>query len=185
MNPDLLPHLATNEKIRLIVDSADEPVFGYLIGLSDDLALLHTFADFDPDGYLIVRTDDVEEVRRSEHEAFWDKMLAAENALSGLIRPPEIDLGSVRAAVASVAAQYPHMIIETEDTDEQGEEWRNFHLGVLLEAHDDFAEFHGYNGLGVWAEKPVLLWYSDITLIRFDTRYANAFWRHVPPRPPE
>ena len=81
--PDLLPHLATNQKVRLTVESADEPVCGYLIGLSDDLALLHTFADFDPDGYTIVRTDDAEEVRRSEHEAFWDTMLAAANALTG------------------------------------------------------------------------------------------------------
>lgn len=183
MHPDLLPHLATNQKIRVTTVESDESISGYLLALSDELALLHTFADFDPDGYTIIRTDDVDEVRRSEHEAHWDKMLAAENALTGLIRPPEIDIRTMRDAVVGVGGLNLHTIIETEDTDEQGEEWKTFHLGVLVEAHDDFAEFHGYNGLGVWSEKPSLIWYSDITCVKFDTRYANAFSRHVPARP--
>lgn len=201
MHPDLLPHLATNQAIRVTTHDDDEPVFGYLLALSDDLALFHTFADFDPDGYTIIRTEEVDEVRRSEHEELWDRMLAAENALSGLIRPPEIDIDSMHDAIVSIAALNLHTIIETDDPDDEDEDepyenneandeedddsgsTQTFFLGVIVEAHDDFAEFHGYNGLGVWSEKPHIIWYSDITRIKFDTRYANTFARHVSPRP--
>lgn len=184
MHPDLLPHLATNQKIRVSTDISDDPVFGYLLSLSDDLALFHAFADFDPDGYIIIRTADVDEVRRSEHEAFWDQMLAAEKLLSGLIRPPEINIDSIRSAINSVASLYPQMIILSERTDEEGDLWEVFNIGSVVEIHEDLLEFRTYDSLGVWEEKPRTIWYSDITTIKFDTRYANIFWRHIQPRPP-
>jgi hypothetical protein len=118
--------------------------------------------------------EDVEEVRRSESEAFWDRMLAAENALGGLIRPPEINIDSVRDAIISIASRYPHMLIHSVTTDAEGE-WEVFNLGVLVEAHDDLVEFHTYDGIGRWEDAPRTIWYSSITRFQFDTRYANAF----------
>ncbi len=182
MHPDLLPHLATNQKIRVATDGSDEPFSGYLLGLSDNLALLHTFTDFDPDGYTILRTDDIEEVRRSDTEAFWDKMLAAENLLSGLIRPPEINIDSMRDAIVSIASMYPQMLIHSITADAEGE-WETFNLGVLVEAHDDLIEFHTYDALGEWEDKRRTIWYSNIYRVQFDTRYANTYWRHIQPRP--
>lgn len=184
MHPDLLPHLATNQTIRVTSDFSDHPVSGYLLSLSDELALFHAFADFDPDGYIILRTDDVDEVRRSEFEVFWDEMLAAEQALRGLVRPPEINLDSMRDAVVSVSELGLHMIIETEGTAEESDEVeKTFFLGEVVEAHEDFVEFHGYDGLGMWTPQPDIIWYSEIICIKFDTRYANTFSRYVPSRP--
>lgn len=188
MHPDLRPHLNTNSLIRVTMNGSDTAVLGFLLGLSDKLALFHTFNDFDPDGFVIIRTQDIESVQRTEFETHWQTLLERENALGALSNPPQINLKSIPDALKSVAALYPHMMVESEEFEGEEEEdadetWLTFHLGVLVGTHDGFAEIHGYDSLGVWGQKPTVVWYTQITAIKFDSRYANTFWKHVPPRP--
>jgi len=185
--PDLRPHLNTNQLIRVTMNGSDTAILGFLLGLSNKLAMFHTVDDFDPDGFVIVRTEDIESVQRTEFETHWQTLLEREGALAGLNNPPKINLATLPDALKSVAAQYPHMIVESEEFEGEGEDedetWITFHLGVLLGTHDGFAELHGYDSLGVWAEKPSIVWYTQITAVKFDSRYANTFWKHIPARP--
>jgi len=69
MYAQLLEHLATNQIVSITRGVEDHPTWpGYLLGLSKELALFHLFHDFHPDGYQILRVNQVDEVTRDESE---------------------------------------------------------------------------------------------------------------------
>jgi len=109
-------------------------------------------------------------------------MLSSEGLLDGLKAPPEIDLTSIPAAIRSIAALYPQMIIECESVDDD-EEGTDFHLGTPIQATDEVVEFDHYDALGVWTDQPSIIWTNDITRIQFDTPYANTYAKYTKPRP--
>lgn len=152
------------------------------MGLSEKLVYVHLFHDFFPDGYHILRVEDIEELERSESEQNWDRMLAGESLLDGLRSPPEIELTSMPDAIRSIAERYPQMIIECEAADEDTE-GTDFYLGTLIRATEEVIEFEHYDALGVWAEQPATIWANEITRVQFDTPYANTFAKYAQPRP--
>ncbi|MEL6344401.1 MAG: hypothetical protein AAFV53_14885, partial [Myxococcota bacterium] len=60
----LRAHLHRRAKILMArTRPANPSLNGYVVGLSEALVMVHAFHDFLPDGYSVVRTDDVADVR--------------------------------------------------------------------------------------------------------------------------
>jgi hypothetical protein len=185
---DLLgSHLGTGKKIRITRRQPSEPrLNGYLLGLSSELGLMHTFDDFEPDGYTVFRSADVLGVRCGPYEQWWDHMFLSERLLAGLNMPHRIELSNMRSAILSIAAHYDQMIIECEDPDEDVED---FYIGVVLKVGIRFLQFRHYDGLGYWAQKASSIPLDEITKVQFDTPYIRIFSKYTregtPPHFPE
>jgi len=174
----LAKHVNSRKNIQVDRDLFEESsVSGYLIAMSDDLALLHTFDDFEPDGYMIIRTDDVEDVTRGKHERHWDRMLGGEGLLSGLDPEFSIDLSSMRTAIADIQRLFGKMVIQCEDRDEDDEE--TMYLASVVELTDRDAVIDELDATGHWGDEPEAIPYLDITTVEFDTPYINRFWKYA------
>ena len=183
----LAQYLGTGKLIRLTRRQPSEPrLNGYLLGLSSELALMHTFDAFEPDGYTVFRIEDVLGVRCGPHQEWFDHMLLSEGLLAGLKMPHRIELSNMRSAILSIAAHYDQMIIECEDPDEDIED---FYIGVVLKVGTRFLQFRFYDTLGYWEEEASSITLDEITQVRFDTPYIRIFSKYTregtPPDVPE
>lgn len=64
MKVNLRKHVGTRRMIHITRRTPCDPtVDGYLLGLSETLALMHVFREFTPDGYCVLRVKDILQVR--------------------------------------------------------------------------------------------------------------------------
>ncbi len=176
----LAPHLNTRAKIRVTRNRPSNPLLnGYLLGLSDQLALVHAFDDFEPDGYTIVRTVDVVDVRCGPYERHWDRMLAGEGLLAGLDEAPALPLADMRATLRAIQRRALPLIVECEAEDSTLED---FYIGAIVEVGETTLRFDHFDGLGVWTLEPDSIELAEITTLQLATPYMQRFWRYLAPR---
>lgn len=182
MREQLVQHVGSGGTVHLTMQTPCEPTLnGYLLDMSETLVLMHSFDDFDPDGYTVIRIEDVTDLRRSPFEEWWDHMVAAEGLLGGLENPPRVDLTDMRSAIESIAAQYDQMIVECEEADDE-----RFYIGKLVEAGDEEISFRSYDALGYWDKEPEAIRIDEITKLQCDTPYIRIFSKYTREgRPPD
>jgi hypothetical protein len=173
----LAQYLGTGKFIRVTRRQPSEPKLnGYLLGLSSELALMHTFDAFEPDGYTLFRIEDVLGVRCGPHQQWFDHMLLSEGLLAGLNMSHRIELSNMRSAILSIAAHYDQMIIACEDPDEDIED---FYIGVVLKVGVRFLQFRYYDTLGYWEEEASSIALDEITKVQFDAPYIRIFSKYT------
>lgn len=153
---------------------------GYVISCSESLCMLHAFHDFAPDGYAVIRLNDVTQVRCGDREKQWDHMLAEEGLLEGLRNPPSIDLTSMQKVVASAHQHLGRMILECED---QEEPIQDFYIGKAIDLTEHAVLFHDFDAMGQWNSAASEVEYREITMVELETPYIQIFWRHLSSRP--
>ncbi len=175
----LAKHVGSRKNVQIDRDLEQDPsVSGYVLAVGDELALLHTFDDFEPDGYMLIRMDDVEDVVRGDEEKHWDTMLEGEGLLGGLDTDFEIDLCSWEAAIADVHERFGPMIVECEDRDEDEDEETSY-VGRVSEITDRSVVLETVDGTGRWDDEPEEIPFMDITAVQFGTPYLERFWKYV------
>lgn len=172
----LTAHAGTRRKVRIERNRPSNRLLnGYVIDCQNGLALVHPFDDFEPDGYAIIREQDIVSVRQSEHEAFWDGMLEAEGLLGGLEDPPKLDLSSIQMAIGDAASRYPFVAIECEDEDEP---IQDFYFAKPMYITETHVHLRCVDGLGQW-EEPDVVPLEDITFVGMDSPYLTRFANYV------
>ena len=139
---------------------------------SDELLLIHVFYDFYPDGYRILRLEDVYEVIREGSEAFFEQVIRAEGVYDRLKTPPLIDLGSWQGALASLRGRYDYCIIECDEQDD-------FLIGKIVELGEWDFTFWYFDATGKWDDEMDVVDYDDLTAISFDDNYTNTIVKYI------
>lgn len=174
---DLSGHVGTRQKVRIERNRPPQRLLnGYVLAVWNGLVLLHQFHDFEPDGYTLIREQDVVGVRSNEYERLWDRMLAGEGRLEGLDADLAIDLSNMQTAIRSAAAQFRFLIIQCED---EHEDIQDFYLGELVDIADDMIQLHCVSALAQWVEKIETIPVADITCVQFDTPYIRHFTKYI------
>ncbi|MCA9262015.1 MAG: hypothetical protein KDA61_22510 [Planctomycetales bacterium] len=177
MNEQLQQYVASKENVRVERRFASDPrLNGFLVAVSPELAVMHCFHDFMPDGFSVIRLEDVVNVRSGKYERHWKRMLQQEGLLSALEAIPVVDLSSMRSAIDSIASQYKGLIIECED--DEGDDI-DFYIGAVLSSSDSQISIHAFDALGVWDSQPSEVPVEEISLVQFDTPYLNTFWKYL------
>jgi len=176
----------TGKKVRLIRRQPSEPrLNGYILSVSEKLLLMHSFDDFEPDGYTICRIQDIVKLRHGPYEEWFDHILRSESLVEGLKLRHKIDLTSWTTAIRSVARHYKQMIVECEDAQED----EDFYIGELVELRSRSIRFRDYDALGYWSPMPKSITIAEITKIQFDTPYIRIFSKYTregtPPEMPD
>ncbi|MDX2200453.1 MAG: hypothetical protein SF069_15975 [Phycisphaerae bacterium] len=174
---DLSGHVGTRQKVRIERNRPPQRLLnGYVLAVWNGLVLMHQFHDFEPDGYTLIREQDVVGVRSNEYERLWDRMLAGEGRLEGLDADLAIDLSNMQTAIRSAAAQFRFLIIQCED---QHEDIQDFYLGELLEVEGDVVRLRSLNALARWDEQVAEIPVAEITNVQFDTPYIRHFTKYI------
>lgn len=178
----LRSYVGTRQKLRVDTQcSCQERLNGYLLGLSDELGLMHCFNDFMPDGYIVFRLAYVDTLRSNKYERFWDRMLAAEGLLSGVDVKLEIDLTSFGSAIHSISNRFETMIIESQSP---GEESQDFYIGQVVSLKKNKVVFDHFDALGRWESEPSVIPLREISFVQFATPYIEIFGKYLNgPRP--
>ena len=187
MNDRLAEYVGTPKGVRITRRfPGDRYLRGYVLGLSEELVLMHVFHDFEPDGYTICRVEDITQVRHCPYEEWFDHMLRSEGLLGGLKLPSTIDLADMHHAILSISRSYDQMIIECEDPIQKEED---FYIGTLASASKRILRFLDYDALGFWAVKAKSIEVANVTKVQFDAPYIRVFSKYVrkgrPPKFPE
>ncbi|MDR2909385.1 MAG: hypothetical protein LBU86_05845 [Oscillospiraceae bacterium] len=141
---------------------------------SEELLLVHVFYEFRPDGYRIVRLEDIGEILRDEVEEFFERIIAAEGVYTSLKAPPETDLSSWSRALSSIKGRYECCILECEDEED------DFLVGRLMELSDWDFTFWYFDATGRWDDELYTIDYDDLTAASFDDNYTNTIIKYIP-----
>ena len=142
------------------------------IARSEELLLVHVFYDFFPDGYRIVRIQDIYDVIRDSSEQFFERVITAEGITAKLKSPGEIDLSGWGAALSSLRARYEFCTIECEAEDD-------FLIGKIVELGEWELTFHYFDATGKWDDEMDVVDYDDLTAVSFDDNYTNTIIKYI------
>jgi len=172
----LSQHVGSGRVVTIRTHVPLESVHGYLLALSPELALLHAFNDFEPDGYLVISVGDIAELASGDREQFWERVVTGEGLLDGLALDASIDLTSFATALVSIAKRYSDLAILTVDDD--------LFVGRLLGQDDKELQLHSVDHLGAWDGLPSRIAFDQIARIQFGTPYLRLFMKYAPAPPP-
>ncbi len=139
-----------------------------------NLLMIRFLDDFQPDGYMFLRTRDITFARSGESERFSEMILEKEGILSQLKEPSKIDLQNWGTVFKSLQALGRNIIIECEGI-EEGE----FYIGKIVEVNNKSVSLLYFNGVGEWDVEPTDILYEEITRVSFDNRYINIMSKYL------
>lgn len=148
--------------------------FGFVLGCSSELVLIHVVYDFRPDGYQILRISDISRLRHSAPDRRMRKILRAEGRLDQIDLKHPIDLRSWQSAFRSLKTLGGIIIVEGEEP-----EVDEFVIGKIVRINKKTLSMCHFDGTGRWDETRRSCPYGDITSIKFDCDYVNVFSRHL------
>ena len=157
--------------LRAEVDANE--IQAYVLGVSDQLVALQYVYDFNLDGLLVIRQQDITDVRRTETDKFQQKLLAQEGVENAVPFGLNLPLADWKSVITHLASCYPLMILESELDPDPG-----FAIGRVLAATATRVELLSFSGAGKLCQKPVRLKYANLTSLQVNTNYANFYQRH-------
>lgn len=145
-------------------------VFGFVVGSSDELVLLHSFNSeaFCLDGYDVVRQRDIRSFCFFDDPRYWRYRALRLLKIRPTPPPHDINLVSVRDLLSSVSAHYPLLSAHREMPRR-----RTTYVGPVVSMGDRSFTIEDADYFGRWTG-PRRLRYADVTRICFDGGYLGA-----------
>lgn len=173
----LRPFVDVLKKVRLTrAFPSDRLHNGFVLGVGRDLVVLQQFHDFQPEGYAVLRLNDITHIRSGRYERQWEHMLAAEGTLARVGLPYDVPLDSMALLLRGLQQIGRNIIVESEDP---VRELNDFYIGQVLGVTDESLYFANFDALGRWDKRPHTILLSEITNVQFETPYANTFSKYL------
>lgn len=154
-------------------DVAETELLCIPIARSEELLLVHVFYDFYPDGYRIIRLEDIYDVIRDGSEMFFERIIGAEGVYVNLKAPARLNLTSWKTALESLRGRYDYCILECDEEED-------FLIGRVMEIRDWELTFWYFDATGKWDDELDVVDYEDLTAISFDDNYTNTIIKYIP-----
>jgi hypothetical protein len=149
---------------------------GFILKCNDCCILLEYEDNFQMDGYKIIRTKDVTEVRYGEREAFVENILCNEGIIRGTKQPQLTNLENLKDILLQFADNKENIIIECETNENN-----NFLIGKVIMCGKNTFSFLNFDMLGYWDKKPTTVFYSKVTCITIGGRYLEIISKYIKP----
>jgi hypothetical protein len=150
---------------------------GVIFSYTSEFIFMCDFSDFNPDGFIVLRKNDISEIRRTDNEKFFDKIIREENVLRNvriLKREAPFRLGKMEQMFSQLKDLQLPVIIECLYKEEE-----SFHLGPVKKCNSDKVIIRYLSSFGVFDKEPMKIAYEDITFFRFGSPYANLFLKYA------
>lgn len=170
---ELRGHFEKRNFLSVHRERAEEnTIDGYLIGLSDELALLHELNDFRPNGLRLVRCCDITGITREGTHTFHGRLLQEQGVFDQVDFDHSFPADSLPAFLAAIPER-EILIIENELAEEP-----DFFIGRIAELADTYLHGDYFNGEGEWDDEATEIDYEDITSVQIRSGYINLYARH-------
>jgi hypothetical protein len=146
---------------------------GFILGASEELVLLQYVYDFNLDGLMVLRAEDISEIVRSKTDEFQQSLLESEGVMARIPFDTKIDLTNWHTAISDLLSRFRLLIVECELMEEP-----EFSIGEILEVRGDKVVMRTFTGAANWVEVPVDLLYEEITCCQANTNYTNFYQRY-------
>lgn len=167
-------HLKQRNLVSIRRDEIDEnSIQGFILDSSEDLIALQYVYDFNLDGLMFLRVEDITEVKSSNTSKFQNKLLKQEGLLEKVPFGTTFDLRNWRSLIAQLSAEHELMILEREIGEES-----DFFIGRVLKTTEASVQGLYFSGAANWAKKPERLKFKDITCCQVGTNYTNVYERY-------
>jgi hypothetical protein len=123
-----------------------------------------------PDGYWIVRVQDVVEVTRSDWDRVIEDVLRRESRLPNPLDAPVVRLDGWPGALAELHARGEPLALECEDDEEEG-----YYLGAIAALDDQDVTLRHITIDGRWEDGYWMVDYGGITRVVLRSRYVEVF----------
>jgi hypothetical protein len=145
----------------------------FVLDSSDELVALQYVYDFNLDGLMFLRVEDITEIRSSVTDKFQKVLLEEEGLLQRVPFEANFELCNWNSLISQLSKEHELMILERERLAESD----LFIGGILKVAKTDV---HGryFSGAANWAKEPEKLKLKDITSCQVGTNYINVYQRH-------
>lgn len=148
-------------------------MYGFLVGMSGELAVLSFVYDFMPDGYKIIRTRDVTDVMCTDAEQFFEAIVLKENEGFTPV-PAEYAIDNMAVLCKDLMERGAYVTVELEGFEE------NFlYIGKIVEVTQKALSLRIFDALGVWEKEAVCVPLEDVTCISVGNRYVNILSRYL------
>jgi hypothetical protein len=150
---------------------------GFIFAQSKTFLFMSDFADFNSDGFVIIRKKDVYEIKHSQNEVFYNKILVAEKIKTATFKREKelnIKLDSFQVLFKQLKVIQNAIIVESN----YGKKDR-FIIGKVEKVKKKTTQILYFNTIGEYDIKPTPVLYKNITFLRIDSPYAITFQRYT------
>jgi hypothetical protein len=170
--------LAEHQKQRDLVsirrDKIDEnAIQGFILDSSEELLALQYVYDFNLDGLMFLRLEDITEVKSSITNKFQKELLEKEGLLERVPFGATFALNNWRTLIPQLSDENGFLILECE-----AKEKPDFFIGVILKATKTGVDGRYFSGAANWGESTEKFKFQDITSCQVGTNYINVYQRH-------
>jgi len=132
---------------REVATDVFEDSRGYVIDFSKDFILMQNTDNFDVDGYSIFHVKSIAEVRFTNNEKYYDRIMHAEGLKNKVVREHKIDLTSWTSIFRSIKTLGLNVIIENEDPKDE-----SFDIGPIKKATKTAVYARYFDAQGSWTK---------------------------------
>lgn len=159
---------------RQVADDHTESSSGYIVAYSKDFIILQEVNDFRMLGYLVLPVTQIVEVRYNKVDKYFDKIMVWEKEADKVSLPYNIDLTDWNTIFQSIKGYELTVIIECEDPSIGA-----FIIGPIVRITKKRVHISYFDAQGYIDEDPIRVKYADISIVKFDDRYANVFGKYT------
>ena len=145
----------------------------FILDSSEELVALQYVYDFNLDGLMFLRIQDITEVKNSTTDKFQKGLLEKEGLLRQVQFGAAFELSNWASLIPQLAKEYELMILERELIEDG-----DLFIGTVLKVTKTEVQGRYFSGAAKWAETPEKLKCKDITSCQVGTNYVNVYQRH-------
>ena len=146
---------------------------GFVLDESKDLILIQYVYDFNLDGLMVLRKDDITSLETTDTDKFQTSLLKDENLIEKINFEHNYVLESWQSFIHSAMKNHEYFIVEEEEYEEP-----EFNIGRILNLEEKEFTLRYFTGVARWIEEPVIIKYSDVTCIQIETNYLNFYQKY-------
>jgi hypothetical protein len=174
MKQQLAKHQKQRDLVSIRRDEIDpNAIQAFILASSEELVALQYVYDFNLDGLMFLRVEDITEVKSSATGSFQKGLLEQEGLLARVPFGATFRLGNWTSLISQLSNEHEIMILEREFVADSA-----LFIGTILKSTE--TEVHGryFSGAARWAKSPERLKCKDITSCQVGTNYTNFYQRY-------
>jgi hypothetical protein len=154
-------------------------VMGFVVATSESLVLVHWFRDFADNGYVIVRSRSITEVRYEEPSIrFFEEMMQKEGVISAAEASPIIPLHSLHGALTAIIDQDELVLLDRGLLEPRLAE---FHTGRIVAVDEEHVTVRHLAAWGEWESTSRILRTIDVERVELGSPYLRALQKYSSP----
>lgn len=174
-------HIKKLQFVKVYISDKEEQSLTHFEGIifdqNEEFLVMCDLSDFNYDGFVVLRKEDISSIKRSENEKFFNKILKEEKIIKEIQRRSgylDFELGDTEQMFRQLKKMGIATIIECLYDSEEA-----FQIGPIVKAKADKLKMDYFNSRGEFDQASVTIKYKDITFFRFDSPYANLFFKYA------